>query len=320
LNFGRGSIDKAYFLSDLYPYHLMFLVDSGPQYGRDMEWPTAPVSSLADDTRRVAIIDNRIAPTEIAALAALIPRQPDRLFVFTIVDPFTKQNEDGPYREFLLSLAASPNVLFLSKYHPCEFSDTLRRAVGGDRFVVVHYPYVVSRERPHVDHRSKRMIFAGAIDAAVYPERYHLYEAIRSRPWLRMLIHHLEHPGYAEVGDPVVHQKVGDRFIEYLANYRFMFMSGSRCELEFLKYRECAYAGCVPVGAAPATFDAELRECILPLDPADPRRTLRKYRNLPAAELDQRAARFAELQRTTRSPAVLNDSLDAFLARHLAGR
>ena len=30
-----------------------------------------------------------------------------------------------------------------------------------------------------------------------------------------------------------------------------MFLCPSRCNLEFMKYRECAYAGCVPVGKLP---------------------------------------------------------------------
>ena len=242
-------ITKQYFLSSTYPYDRMFLVDSGPQYGEDMGWSSASLAAIGSSPARVAIIDHRITRADVPDLAAAVRAMPGRLFVFTIVDPFTQHNDDGPYRDLLFELMAEPNVVFLSKYQPIEFTARVQAAAGEARFLVLHYPYVAARVAgPDTRPRSRRMIFAGAINAKVYPEREQLYHALRHQPWLHLLMRHLEHPGYPEVGDPLVHQHIGDRFVALLAGYRFMFVSGSRCALEFLKYRECAYARCVPVG------------------------------------------------------------------------
>ena len=314
----RGTL-KRYILSPSYRYDLLISPDAGPRYGEDMGWPLLPLGALGASVAGVAVVDSRLTPGELAELGGVIGASPSRLFVLTIVDPFHQQNEDGPWRQFMLDQVSAPNVVFLSKYHATEFTAQLQERAGADRLIALHYPYVASREvQAPSGRRRRKVIFAGAINRAIYPERALLYDALQHKPWLRLLVRHLTHPGYPDVGDPVVHEHIGDRFVRLLAQYRLMFVSGSRCNLEFLKYRECGYAGSVPVGHAPASFPQELRDCILPLDLSNPGPQLWRYLRLPAGELDQRAARFAQLQRQLRNPAALNAQLDDFLRPHLA--
>ena len=47
---------------------------------------------------------------------------------------------------------------------------------------------------------------------------------------------------------------VGDAYIKELSRYRYAAVCSSRLRLEFLKYREIAYAGCVPIGDLPGTL------------------------------------------------------------------
>ena len=254
-------VAKQYFLSPTFRYDLLIVRDCGPQYAEDMGWRPQTLDALMHSDATVAIIDNRITAADLPLVAVAIKASPQRLFVFTIVDPFHKQNEDGPYRRLLLDMAAEPNV--------------------------------------------------------VYPERTELHSALRRQPLLRLVIRHLKHPGYPDVGDPVVHRHIGGDFARLLADYRFMVVSGSRCDLEFLKYRECAYAGCVPVGLAPASFPTELRESVLLIEPARPWQSLKRQLRLPGTEIARRAKVFADLQHSYRNPGLLNRELDRFLHRRL---
>ncbi len=60
----------------------------------------------------------------------------------------------------------------------------------------------------------------------------------------------LEHPGYPNIGEQLRHNLIFDKFVKFIGGYKYFFVDPSRADLEFLKYTECAYAGCLPVGTA----------------------------------------------------------------------
>lgn len=314
---GRGDgierTDKVYFLSSTFTYDSMYYADGGPVYAADMGWKTGTMRELSNAGCPVSVIDLRIEEEEQSSVAALIVEQPKRLFVLTVSDPYLSHQE-SPYYQLLFKMARYPNVVYLSRYQPVELTGRLLDFVGPGRFVVSHYPYVPER-RPFTKApgRTRRILLSGAITSEIYPERDQFYRRLRANPLLRGFVAHLWHPGYPDVGDRQTHQFVGAAYLALLSGFRFMFVSGSRYDLEFLKYSECGYAGCVPVGFPPATFPAELRDCILPIDLDNPMRSILRIVTRLAADLDARAARFAALQQELRSPRRLNSALDAFL-------
>ncbi len=310
-------LHKQYFLSSRFDYSLFYYSDGGPMYADDMGWQALRFDDIEAARPTVSLVDLKLVPEEQSALASLIERSPSRLFMLTVSDPYLHHAE-SPYYRFLLDMARHPNVVYLSKYQPLLFTGQLRDRVGPDRFFVCHHPYVATRAVAGPGGpRRRRVLFSGAMNESIYPERLRLHQLRRRNPALRLMVAPLEHPGYPDVGDRLKHPIVGEAYLRLLATYRFMFLSGSRFELEFLKYRECGYAGCVPVGFAPATFADDLRECVQPLDLTRPVRSLFALLRRPEAELVAVAARFAELQARDRAPSLLNARLDAFCAAYL---
>ena len=127
----------------------------------------------------------------------------------------------------------------------------------------------------------------------------------------------LEHPGYPDIGHEQKHEQIGARYVKHLARYAFMFVSPSRCRLEFLKYGECAAAGCVPLGVLPRGFPRAAAEAFVELDFSSTfrlERSVRRALQMPADEVRDRARAYRAALRTARDAAALNETLDAFLA------
>src|SRR5262249_32021944 len=84
------------------------------------------------------------------------------------------------------------------------------------------------------------------------PLRTRIRRAVRLWPLLGASFRTLPHPGYPDPERQLRHSVIGDAYVTHLAAFRFAAVCSSRCRLEFLKYRELAYAGVVPVGDMPA--------------------------------------------------------------------
>jgi len=315
---------KQYLISPTFPYDRLICADAGPRFAADMGWSCAPLEELEANRTPVAIIDNRITIEDIAFLRQKIPVLKNCLFALMVGDPYRERRKE-PYYEFLFQMTDCSNVVYLNKVQPVEVTRELLQAVGEDRFTVIYHPFIKARclQLAPSHRRSHRILFSGAFDETIYPERLRFYNAYRRNVILRLLVRHLWHPGYPDIGDQLVHRYIGDEFIRLLTNYRFMYVSGSRYELEFLKYRECAYAGCVPVGFPPATFPKSLRDCMLPVDLNHVTISVLRMMRIPKAELVRRATTFADVQEALRNPDRLNRDLDSFLEKYLgmmAGR
>jgi hypothetical protein len=110
------------------------------------------------------------------------------------------------------------------------------------------------------------------------------------------------------------HDKVGESFVQWLAGYESCYLCPSRCRLEFIKYRECAYAGCCPVGAAPGTMTGELSDLIVPLDWQDYRAKRDRWLAMSPNDLKNRALAYREAMRRERDPQLLRSQLMERLA------
>ena len=78
---------------------------------------------------------------------------------------------------------------------------------------------------------------------------------------------------------------------------------------------ECAYAGCVPVGALPLSFTPEMSAHVLPLYPDRIKPMLQEILSMPEAETGRRAQAYRDLMRRERDVAVLNQRFQLFLER-----
>jgi len=246
---------KVLILSNHFDYDRMITYDAGPGYARGMEWESAYLRDLDHQGDAITIIDNRLTEEECFQMEAAILHQQHRCFVLKIVDPYREECSSHWYYKFLFRVGALPNVLFLSPYQPTELVHDLDEMTSRRKLIVIPYPF---QERfaiqPSMAHRRHQIIFSGNDGRNLYPERVKFLRRVRRHPLLRWTTQVLRHPGYPDVGHTPVHHLIGPRYIQHLSQFRFMFLSPSRCGLEFLKYSECAYARCVPVGVPPNSF------------------------------------------------------------------
>jgi hypothetical protein len=260
-------VQVIYLLSESFPYERTICDDAGPGYARRHQWPTRPLQALAQVAPHApVVIDNRLTQDELAAVGEQLPHLSRHPVYFKVVDPHWECLAQ-PYYQHLARLARLPHVFYVGPYQPTRLTGFLSELAGRDAYVNLPFAYERARELPlATGPREHLLSVSGAADPTYYPERAAILHALR-RHWLaRWQASILPHPGYPDAGHTLKHRITGDAYIAYLARHRFMYVEPSRDRLEFLKYSECAYAGCVPVGRAPATFEPELASLVLPLE------------------------------------------------------
>ena len=125
----------------------------------------------------------------------------------------------------------------------------------------------------------------------------------------------LPHPGYPDTGQTARHNITGANYIKHLASYRFMYLEPSRDELEFLKYSECAYAGCVPAGRKAPTLPAIAQQQVQALESNFLCRDLQRLEALSVGECEQLAKQYRETLARERDAATLSRQLLAHWLR-----
>lgn len=310
--------DRCYLVSSTFDYDATICTDYGPAYGRHMGWSVAGLDDAETvvDDMPVVLVDTRYDEAECERLKALVRAHRETTFGFSVIDPFHWVVE-RPYPAMLFELKHEPNVFFLSRYRPKEVVQDLIDGAGPEKLVVIPYAYVPPAQPINgFEQRHWRLIHSGRHNASKYPYRQTVY---RLHKWIRPFrsyVDVLSHPGYPDAGETLQHDVVGDEYIEFLAGYAFMSVTPSRLHLEFLKYRECAMAGCVPIGIPPDGFPDALCEPFVNLSPGGPLSAafyLTRGLAMSNAEAEDRARKYRDAYRTHRSPDVLNAKLDAFL-------
>ncbi|WP_035992814.1 hypothetical protein [Leptolyngbya sp. KIOST-1] len=286
---------------------------TGLKYASDMTWDCDTIDHLDRHTDKLNIIDCRITEAECEFLENYISQHKTTPFMLTIADPYESKCKDHWYYKMLFRVKNMPNVTFLTKYLPAEIVKTLQDSIPEDKMVFIPYPFVDSySSSSNFKHRRKKVIFSGSI-GSIYPYRCRFRRRVKLNPLLWSKVTFLEHPGYADIGENLKHQVIGEAYIDLLSNYRFMFVSPSRCGLEFMKYRECAYARCVPIGKAPDSFSEAMSSAFLHLDFDRIYQSLQKCFSIPVDELEARSKSYYEAFAAERNPEILNKKLDAFL-------
>lgn len=306
-----------YLISNEFNYSKLISRDTGPFYAQDMGWETEKINNAEIKNQNIYIIDNRITPQECLKIQATITKNKHTRFFFTLIDPYVEWQKENYYTKTILKMKNSTNVFFLSKYGPKEIVKELDDLTCNKKMAVLPYPFKANLSVPiDLKNRQKKIFISGNMHKKIYPLRYQLLLHKKWNPFLQSKLVYLKHPGYADIGEKQKHSIVGDNFITYCSHFIFMLCCPSRCDLEFLKYSECAYAGCVPVGRAPSTFDKDLRDCVLELDTKNLFKSISGIFKISLNELEDRARVFRDLMEKKRNPAALHkkflEMLDSF--------
>jgi len=301
-----------YILSAEIEYDKLICADAGPAYAANMGWAYDTINNIDNYNVAVLIIDNRLSPPECEKITAYMESHPGIYFGLCVTDP-GEYNYYHWYYNFLAASAKYPNTFILAKYHAAGLLKIIQSAYGSHRYIALGYPYDKQKEINRDDQKQK-LIFTGAV-SDVYPERKHFLKRFKRSP-LFFLIDVLPHPGYADIGQQRKHNLVGDDFINFLSGYMFMYVSGSRYQVELLKYNECAYAGALPVGLPPETYPDEIKALFFrPVFSVSGIRQFFNYLRFTKAE-DARV-KIETLRgylREHNSPAALNERLAIFIS------
>ncbi len=249
-----------YILSDRLDYSKLICNDAGPGYAQSMSWSTLSIKSLTKlDSKSIYIIDNRISEKETFELSEIITENPTIDFIIKLVDPFF-ENYNHFYYLWVCKILVLENVRLLSVYESKEITFLISH-ITSKPIIFAPYPYDPTKEvsLKNLGKRSNKVIISGSINKSIYPFRSAIWQKSR-RSLSRFLFDILKHPGYAEIHkQDFTHNFTKSNFIKYLSNYKYMLLCGSRCDIEFLKFHECAYAGCLPIGKYPTIFPKEIK-------------------------------------------------------------
>lgn len=300
---------KVFFVSRLFPFHLVIYPGSGPGFGRAYGWPVEAIDDIGTVDFDIAIIENRLTEADIAVLDRYLANPRGRgAVLFKMSDPEMPRSRNAGVR-FILGKADAPGVHYVSVYEPAgplaEFFAALRRS----RVVTAPFPYEPQREiHTPIGERARRVFLSGARNRRIYPFRESLYRRTGWNPLARRFVDRLGHPGYPDTGRPARHDIVGERYVERAAGSTHFFLDPSRYRVELMKYLECAYAGSVPIGALASTLPRAAAENFVVSEcrAADLRRAV----TMPPEELEALAGRYRNAMRGARDPKTLDAMLD----------
>lgn len=256
-----------YLVSDSFDYSQLVCDDAGPGYALSMNWGHTSLSHfayIANDA--VFVIDNRIQEYELPLLETILSQNNNAIFFLKIVDPYF-ENSEHYYYKFLSKISSLKNVNLLSVYQDTELTTQLKSQFN-NRYVYLPYPYLRNKEVKAAG-KINKIIIAGSINQTIYPYRTSIWRKV-TRSFTRFVFFNvLKHPGYIDVnpGATYKHTFIKDRFVQYLSQYKYMLLCPSRCGIEFLKFNECAYAGCIPVGIPPNSYPEDIKSLFLELNP-----------------------------------------------------
>ena len=240
-----------YILSRDFDYSKQIAPDVGPPIAEDYGWVPVKLSAEVLAFDGPIVVDNRLLPEETDWLRVALQQRKGPTFL-RVCDDYEWENRDHWWYVFVREILARPVVGVVHTYTPREYVSSLIKTAGQTRFI--HAPYVYQPERELSNHecgRRNRILFSGAINSEIYPERRQFLRKVRSSPLLSWYVRTLKHPGYPDIGQTQIHGITGRAYIEEVAKYRYAFVSPGRNSSEFLKYREFAYAGTCPVGHLP---------------------------------------------------------------------
>ncbi|RRN77724.1 hypothetical protein EIM50_18160 [Pseudoxanthomonas sp. SGD-10] len=256
-----------YLISSELQYDKLICNDAGPQYAASMRWHW---ETIGPDTNLISnmtyIIDNRLSINECEIAGRLITQYENKPFLIKVVDPYF-ENINHQFYIWMSKMLEKKNVFLLSVYEPKEIIRFLRN-LHPNKLIYIPYPYDPGKELnlDNLKGRKNKVIISGSINKDVYPLRTAIWKNSR-RSISRFFFQVLKHPGYPDIHKrEFEHNLIGNSYIAFLSNFKAMFLCGTRVKIELLKYHECAYAGCLPIGEAPDCFPTEIQNIFQPVN------------------------------------------------------
>lgn len=240
----------TFVISDEHNYAEYMPDDAGPRFAAMYSWRTVRLSECSFQHDQIYVVDWYLTDAEFDTIRLAMLKRPSALFSFHVIDPWI-HIRGTPAHRFMVRHFPMENAILSGPYPPAENIAHIYARTG--RFVHTPYLYEQERELP-IDHsrRKKSVLLSGNIGANDYPIRALINLNAKLNPLFWGRIQRLQHSGYWM--STLRHALVREQFIEKLSEYRFAVVCSSRLGLEFLKYRELAYAGCVPVGDLAGTL------------------------------------------------------------------
>ncbi len=298
----------SYFLSCRFDYESTISRACGPSYAASYDWDTKPLNLLSKSGSEICVIDNRISPDEMGIVMEAI-RDSDKRILLKFHDPYLR-NLNKPYFEFIFSLQPQNNLFFLSPYPPVELGEKIVERHGREKFLHIPYAYDRSREvNIPLEKRTKRLVLSGNLSPELYPFRARFRKESYRKLWSLFKVSYLPHCGYPDIGMKLKHEYFGNKYIDFLSNNFSMLVSPGRLGLEFLKYSECAYAGCVPVGQKPKAFSDLSNSSFFSINESNIRKSVENLFSTPLHELSEISLSYRVWMRKNRSSEKLNAKL-----------
>jgi hypothetical protein len=293
--------------------------DCGPAYARSLRLPWSDVDSLGDlSDNSAVVVDSTLNDAEVMRVRKFIDRD-TALVLLKVVDPYwsrdTRGSDRSSYTRLVETRCCRPNVAILSPYEPKEW---LKEVVDQlkPRLIVLPYPYLPEAEQAltpdNFAARRDRAVLTGARSGRKYPQRARIHRLRHILAKYRNSFDLLEHPGYPNLGQARRHNFVFDEFLRFIAGYKTFYICPSRADLEFLKYTECAQAGCAPVGIPATSLPAAAKSLFL-----DTATFLKSMRKQPAALRNEehftRAVEYRAVMANSRKAEKLREQLVNFV-------
>lgn len=242
-----------YLISNSFDYSKMICSDNGPEYSKDRGWATSKLN-IQDFGNKILVVDNRIYPQDEPYLRYLLRNTTNKI-VFKVVDGM-EDAINNYVNQFLLSIPPKENIYFYSPYQSSYVFDLLKKKHGTSRCYFLPYVYNPDYEIPFdLGKKKNKLIVSGSISQYAYPIRWKIHTETHRKWWSFFKVDYLPHSGYPDIGMKQRHTITNEKYIQFLSHYMFMLVSPSVWDYELLKFRECAYAGCYPVGALASTID-----------------------------------------------------------------
>jgi hypothetical protein len=248
----------GYLLSSVAEYCKLLSPDAGPSIADEYDWPCCNPTTVAREDYDAVVIDNRHhSRQELEDLWSLISDHPGIIFLLRVNDPYVFHIHD-PWYQFCTSLLGRQPIHFLTPYQPCGILSYWLANFPETQFVYAPFTYDYRQEIAVNHHeRVRRIAVSGNQRRDLYPLRFSVQRASKFG-FSRMLLRteRLNHPGYPEKSGLPSHQIIGAAYLQWLSRFTAAFTDSSIYRVEFLKFREIAYAGCAPIGDLPwSMFD-----------------------------------------------------------------
>ena len=293
----------TYFIASNFDYSQVIYPGVGAPFARALGWPVEPISQLGRGDFDIAVIDPRVQREDVPYLSIYLdkPLAKRRPVFFKITDPDTPLSRRFAQR-FVFDQANRPGVHYASAYDPAGPLVPFVQSLTSSRVAPLPFVYDQSREvdRP-MQSRRRKVLMSGAVSRRVYPLRHRLIWSRRLHPLAFLSVDRLKHPRYPDIGQRQRHAVTHDRFISKAAGYTHLFMCPSVYSVELMKYVECAYAGCVPIGLPPNSLARVVKDSFVTWERGAG--DLWKSVRIDSLEASERASAYRTSMRALRDPA-----------------